>query len=397
MTLNNYPSGVLNRCPVCQSDDIRVFLSLDQVPTYCNVHYHTRTEALGVTRGDIQLAACGACGHIFNLCFDPSIMQYDGAYENSLHYSPRFQQYAEALVDDLIERHDVRHKVVIDVGCGKGDFLHLICERGQNRGIGFDPSYVPDGRHTFSTRFIRDYYSEKYSNYRADLVCCRHVLEHIYTPRDFLNAIRRSIGDQASTAVFFEVPNALYTVRDLGIWDIIYEHYSYFTMNSLVALFQSCGFSVKQAQETFGGQFLTIEAVLEPGDAFVPPAAMIDQGSLASLIDAFGASYRHKLAEWQAALGTLSAGGKRTVIWGGGSKGVTFLNALQTRDLIAYVVDVNPRKTGMFVAGTGQEIVMPDFLSDYRPDVVLVMNPLYVQEIRQSLHARGLDPEVRLV
>lgn len=390
-------SNNLNGCPVCQGEDTIVFLSIDQVPTYCNVHYHSREEALDVPRGDISLAYCRSCGHIYNQRFEPALMEYSPAYENSLHYSPRFQTYIEALADGLIERHNVRRKVVIDVGCGKGEFLHLICERGKNTGIGFDPSYVPNGRHSESVSFVLDYYSEKYSNYHADLVACRHVLEHIYQPVAFLNAILLSIGDKKQTSVFFEVPNALYTIRDMGIWDIIYEHYSYFTIHSLVTLFQVCGFRVLQAEETFGGQFLTIEAVRAEGDM---PAYLSSAGSLASIdrmIDVMGVSYRRKVAAWRDALGDMAAEGKRAVIWGSGSKGVTFLNALQTRDRIAYAVDVNPRKQGMFVAGTGQQIVAPDFLREYRPDVVLIMNPLYQDEIRQALHERGLDPEIRLV
>src|SRR3546814_15520530 len=53
--------------------------------------------------------------------------------------------------------------------------------------------------------------------------------------------------------------------------------------------------------------------------------------------------------------------GHRVVVWGGGSKGTMFLNFLQvgTGGGIDYVVDINPRKRGRFVPGTGQEIVDP--------------------------------------
>jgi hypothetical protein len=83
------------------------------------------------------------------------------------------------------------------------------------------------------------------------------------------------------------------------------------------------------------------------------------------------------------------------VLWGAGSKGVSFLSTLDlTTDDVPYVVDLNPHKIGTFIAGTGQEIVAPDFLSDFRPDVVIIMNPVYRQEITQKLAALGLSPGI---
>jgi len=81
------------------------------------------------------------------------------------------------------------------------------------------------------------------------------------------------------------------------------------------------------------------------------------------------------------------------VIWGAGAKGVTFLNTLNLRDQIEYAVDVNPRKHGMFIAGTGQQIVPPEVLRDYQPDVVIVMNPLYEHEIQQIAKNLGITIE----
>src|SRR3546814_19695643 len=76
-----------------------------------------------------------------------------------------------------------------------------------------------------------------------------------------------------------------------------------------------------------------------------------------------------------------------------------FLNLLQveTGGGIDYVVDINPRKRGRFVPGTGQEIVDPAFLRDYRPDVLIVMNPEYQDEIATTAESLGLDSELVLV
>lgn len=391
-------NGIKN-CTVDGSPTAHPFFSIDDIPIFNNVLWDTREEALNAAKGDMELAFCDECGHIFNARFEPDLMDYDVAYENSLHFSPRFVQYIENLTADLIKRHNLKGKKIIDVGCGKGDFLKLICEMGGNTGYGFDKSYepTPEDDALENVTFIQDFFTEKYMSYEADMIACRHVLEHIQYPTEFLQGIRRAIGDKTDTLVFFEVPNGLYTLRDMGIWDIIYEHCSYFTPNSLIQIFADNGFAVQRIEEVYGGQFLTIEAKPVAGDGESAVESDVSLEGLDELVQVFSSSYQDKLHTWQTNLKTMRENGQKVVIWGSGSKGVTFLNALQTADDIAYAVDINPRKQGKFVAGSGQQIVAPDFLTDYQPDVVLIMNPLYQAEIENSLHEMNLNPEFYLV
>jgi SAM-dependent methyltransferase len=385
-----------DKCPVCNSTGIAVFFQVFQVPVHCNVLWSVQDAALRAPKGDVRLGFCGDCGHVFNLVFDPALIEYTQDYENSLHFSPRFQSYAEWLAARLVDRHDLHNRDIIEIGCGKGDFLKLLCELGGNRGVGFDPSYVPEqgvGEAAERITVIQDLYSERYANYKADFICCRHVLEHVQSPGDFLTTVRRAIGDRSGTPVFFEVPNGLFTLRDLGIWDLIYEHCSYFSPSSLSRLFAACGFDVCDVAETYEGQFLCIEAV--PGEGLVNsrPNPRDDPAGVARDVASFADRYRGKIRNWHRHLGRMARGGQRAVVWGAGSKGVTFLNLLETQGQIAYAVDINPRKQGMYVAGTGQQIVPPEFLREYQPDVVIVMNPVYEDEIRRFTGGLGLTPE----
>jgi len=321
-------------------------------------------------------------------------MEYTQAYENSLHFSPRFQRYAEELADRLIARYDIRQKTVIDIGCGKGDFLALLCERGDNRGIGFDPSFVPEyvsGPVRERMEIVQDFYSARYADRRADLIVCRHVLEHIPDPATFVQDVRAAAGEAPSPIIFFEVPNVLYTLRDLGIWDLIYEHVSYFSPTSLSRLFRSAGFELLDLQDLYGGQFLGIDTKPSNGSG---GSGEDDLSSLTQLVQRFAGAYQAKVAEWSEGFEGLSSAGKRAVVWGGGSKGVTFLNTLKPGEVVTHMVDINPRKQGMYVAGTGQEIVGPDELRAIKPEVVIIMNPLYRSEIETNLEGLGLSCEI---
>ncbi len=355
---------------------------------------------MSVPRGNIDLAFCHTCGHIYNAVFDAELMKYNQQYENSLHFSPRFQEFADQLAESLTSRYDLHNKVVVDVGCGKGDFLRLMSQAGANKGYGFDPSYVPNGDLDAASNvtFIQDFYSEKYSDYRADMICCRHVLEHIEQPCQFVANIRRSVEPNSSAVVYFEVPNALFSLRDSSVWDIIYEHCGYYTPNSLIHLFQSSGFEVLKHEEAYGGQFISIEAVLAHGQA--EPRSISTNYSiqhLQQLTEEFSQRYREKLTYWTYMLEELAEQSQKVALWGAGSKGVTFLNTVPKADSICHVIDINPRKQGMYIAGTGHKIVSAEYLRDDPPDSVLVMNRLYESEIRQMLHDIAPNAEVLVV
>ncbi|MEJ2720620.1 MAG: class I SAM-dependent methyltransferase [bacterium] len=362
------------------------------VPIYVNFLWRSREAALACPRGDITLAFCGDCGLIFNVAFEPSKLEYREGYENSLHFSPVFQAYAEKLADSLIERFALRDKTVVEIGCGGGEFLQMLCERGPNRGLGFDPSPRLEGEEAPSNRveLIHDYYSERYVDRGGDFLCCRHTLEHIAHPGDLLEPIRRSIGDRVDLPVFFEVPNAMYMLENFFVWDIIYEHASYFTTPALKNAFSRSGFRVADVYEAFSGQYLCMEAYAST--APVESAAV--EGSLLGAVESFRTAYGGYYEMWKTKLRRLADAGKKVVLWGAGSKGVMFANCFDVSGLVERVVDVNPKKHGMFVAGSGQEIVPPSRLAADPPDVAIVANPVYLQEISEIVRAMGIQPDL---
>lgn len=380
------------RCPVCGSADLHDLLELRQIPVLANVLWDRRDEALSAPRGDVLLAFCAACGHAFNRAFDPRQVTYNPRYENSLHFSARFQQYADALAQRLVERYDLHGKTIAEIGSGKGEFLRALCELGGSRGIGFDPSYAPeetvDGRITF----VSDLYTEKYAHYQADFVLSRHVLEHIHRPAEFVENLRRAVAGHPNAVIYTEVPNFAYILRDTAVWDVIYEHYSYFTPHSLAALFTRAGFAMLDMRESFGEQFLSIEAAL----ASDQPSADIPDLPSVKQAEAFRANTHQKMARWQEQLDGLQRSGRKAVLWGAGSKGISFLNLLDLGDAVSAVVDINPRKRGKYITGSGQQIVPPEALPGLRPDTIIVMNPIYLQEIQSTTETLGLRADFLL-
>jgi SAM-dependent methyltransferase len=379
-------------CPVCDSDNTSMFFSLDGMPINVCIQWASRSQALGCPKGDIRLAFCGGCGFVWNTAFDAGRVDYSSSYENSLFFSALYQEYTDNLIDRLIGRYNLRNKDVIDIGCGKGEFLLLLCRRGDNRGVGFDTSYQGNGDGNDSVKIIRDFYSDKYAHYKADLVCSRYVFEHIERPKAFLEMVRKAIGRHGSV-VYFEVPNVSLILRDLSVWDIIYEHCCYFCLSSLERVFSVCGFDVLDLYQGYQGQFLGIEAI--PGNGRTRSSGRYKKNlqEIGDEVERFVGNNHKQIQSWQSRLKNIAAMDKRAVLWGAGAKGVSFFNMLGITDQIRYVVDINPRKHGKYIPGTGQQIVSPEFLREYKPDILVLANPIYKSEIQRTVKTLGINPE----
>jgi hypothetical protein len=386
-------------CPACGAEAMNVFYSKKNIPVHSVRLIRSRDEAVQFQNGQMELAQCMACGFICNLSYQPELQDYSDEYESTQAYSPTFNSFSYRLAEQLVTQYDLHGKKIIEIGCGQGEFLSLLCALGENQGIGFDPAYDPsrpsmelDSR----VMIIPDYYSEKYTDQQADFVCCKMTLEHIRDVADFVGTVRRSIGDQLKTTVFFQVPDVERILKEVAFWDIYYEHCSYFSMPSLARLFHNQGFEVNHLWRDYGDQYLMIEAHprMESSSPFVPQSQEMDVEKITTEVDTFMSQAPKVLDTWKQTVRDAYNQGQKIVLWGSGSKGVAFLTTLDICNEIEYTVDINPNKHGTYMAGTGQKVVSPDFLSEYLPDLVILMNPVYRQEVQKELHQRGIFANV---
>lgn len=358
--------------------------------------WRSREEALACPTGRIELAVCRGCSAVWNRAFEPALLDYGAGYDNALHHSPVFRKFEHELAERLVARYALEGRDVIEIGSGTGHFLALLCARAGARGVGFDPSHDPahaDPRLGADVRVVRGYYGPEYASLPVDALVCRQVLEHVDEPHAFLAPLRALLAGQGGGVGYFEVPNALLSLRDLSVWNLIYEHPIYYTTTSLAHLFRRAGFEVLDAREAYEGQFVSVDVrPARAADDAPPPAAEVDA------VLAFAEGFRRHCAEltrsWRERLAKLAAAGERAVIWGAGAKGVSFVNGLGLGDAIEVAVDVNPRKQGTFLAGSGQRIVAPETLRERPPALVIVMNPIYEDEIRAQLRTLGVTARV---
>jgi len=374
---------------------MKSFYEIGPVPVHSVALVRTFQDAISFPMGQIELAVCYRCGFIGNTSFDESKMHYSPDCEETQGFSSTFTAFHRRLASDLIDRFNLRDKTILEIGCGKGEFISLICAMGSNRGIGFDPAFEP--RRTpaeggGAVTFYQEFYSESSVHASVDFIACKMTLEHIPNPFEFVSTVRRAIGDSKPT-VFFQIPDMKRVLTDGAFWDVYHEHCSYFTDESLRNLFTLCGFDVLETWRDYDDQYLMITAQPVPAHS----ASQLLQPSHTDLqrVWTFAEEAKLRAEFWKRTLDDLSTAGKKVVLWGSGSKTVAFLSTIGEIGIcVRYVVDINPFRQNCFMPGTGQQIVGPQFLAEYKPDVVVAMNSIYMQEIESDLRKVGLQSTV---
>ncbi len=389
--------AIEHTCPNCGHHELSIFYEVRNVPVHSCLMMSSKEEALNFPCGDVVLGFCNRCGFITNTQFDPKWSSYAPNYEDQQSFSPTFNKFALKLANNLVDKYDLHNKDIVEIGCSKGDFLLLLCELGNNRGVGIDPSVVP-GRVSSEAagrvKFIQEYYSEAHAQFVGDFICCRHTLEHIQPTSQFIKTVRQSIGDRLNTTVVFEIPDNTRVLQEQAFEDIYYEHCSYFSPGTLARLFRNSGFEVTDLYRDYGEQYLLIEAkpVNTPSQTIHPFEESVAE--VAQDVKLFAEKIEQKLQYWKNYLQEAQVRQEKVVVWGSGSKCVAFLTTLNTIDTIEYAVDINPHRHGKFIPGVGKEIMAPEFLKTYQPDKVIVMNAIYCDEIGQMLKDMGVSTEV---
>lgn len=384
-------------CPICKSPELERIITIDKVPVFCNVLYSNRAAAQDAPTGTLDLRVCSHCTHVYNFAFDPDMIAYEPSYENALHFSSAFRDYADALARRLVHSYALHGHTGIEIGCGDGYFLNLLCSHGLGRGIGFDPSLPENSRAEKGNHitFIRDYYSAEYRSLSAKCICMRHVLEHIPHPSTFLAELSAFAPNEEIDLHFCEVPNGLFTFQGDGFWDLIFEHCSYFTPQSLRYLYEHSGYGISSVQRAFGDQFLSIDA--HPGTQSASGFSDYSIKKTLAPFEQFSDRFYDTVHRWMADLRSWQANGKSVAIWGAGSKGATFLNVADTDRSVQWAVDINTRKENKYIPVTAQRVVAPSQLQSLRPDILIIMNDNYRTEIQEQLQTLGVFPEIRSV
>jgi hypothetical protein len=326
-------------------------------PTFQNRTYETAEEARKCPRGDIRLVQNRLSGLIYNAAFRPELMIYDEAYQNEQAHSPSFLRHLDQ-VAGIVERL-LGTSELVEVGCGKAFFLELMQSRACSI-TGFDPAYEGDNP------AVQRHYFTQGVNVSARGIVLRHVLEHVQHPLAFLEGLRDA--NNGGGLIYIEVPCFEWILHKCAWFDIFYEHVNYFRLSDFARMFSR----VVESGHLFGGQYIYVVADLstlrEPTISEADHLKMPQHFLPASLSQGPGDPVAP------------------VTVWGASSKGVIYaLLRERAGNPIETLIDINPAKYGRFVPATGLRVTSPGEGMATIPfgSEICVMNPNYVEEIRQ--------------
>ena len=312
-----------------------------------------------------------------NSAFDENLINYEVDYENSQAFSETFSVHMQNVLD-LMKSILQKGSKLVEVGCGKGDFVELVQRDKYFTIDGYDASY--EGNNSAITKR----YLDKNDRIKADMVVLRHVLEHVPRPHEFLEMLAKVFG---SSKIFIEVPNYEWIETNQTFFDVTFEHVNYFTPTSLKKMFKS-------------GEF-THGLIFSEQYQFL-------MGNLLSLSVGFDESYRNGRWHFKSFadlfpemdrkidyINDLAKGGS-AYIWGAATKGCLFLthcaNNQKLVGKIKFAIDINPNKIGKFLPNLPIRIETKEkFFEQAKPnDILIISNPAYETEIRREINSKSL-------
>jgi len=334
--------------------------------------------------GPLQLRRHVRLGLLENSAFDPDRLDFDISYIATQAASPTFVEHMRGAVRLIRQAVTDRPRPrIIEIGCGKGEFLDLLLEEGFDA-YGFDTSYQGNDPRIQKRRIADN------ESLQADVIVMRYVLDYITAPHSYLGRLSEAC---AGGLIYIEGPRLEFTLERQNFHDICYEQPNYFTSHCMRILYPQ---AIAHG-DCFGGAYQYTMARL---DGFSKEfAKLYAEGPWEYVaFEELFPSVLDRLNQIQERLGQDT----QIFIWGSARKGVMFayhcarLGRLIER--IIGVVDINPARWGKFLPGTGLKIVPPEvFYERTKPgDVLVIVNGNYRAEILDGLAAhnvRGLMVE----
>ena len=376
-------------CPICSSPvSSEPFYKTIQ-PVNENVLFNSWENAKKSKSGKISLVFCDKCSFVFNKDFRLALVDYSEQYQYTLPPSKQFMKFIKQMVASLIEDHKIKNKKIVELGCGKGEFIREICEKGSNKGFGYDTSYEGPQKILFpKLKFENRFYDRKLDeNIFGDFVVARQTLEHIKNPHSFVLDMLTALEDGGK--ICLETPNLDWILDNCTFWDFYYEHCSYYNKTSYINLLSQHGLSVSKTYYWFDNQYMSVVAELGHDKEMIIPNSLVTKLN----IEKFCQEYQKKKIRIKNFCLEKSLKGQIS-IWGGAAKGITFCNIFKDYLKDSVLVDINPIRQKKYVPCTGNAIISPEVLVNIKPETIIVMNHQYFGEISQTCKELGITADI---
>ncbi|MBI3317672.1 MAG: methyltransferase domain-containing protein [Candidatus Omnitrophica bacterium] len=218
---------------------------------------------------------------------------------------------------------------------------------------------------------------------RPDVVVARHIFEHAHEPRRFMRDLRELVGPSGTLVV--EVPDCSRALEQADYTTLWEEHILYFTPGTFQWSFSFCGFSLDRFEQ--------FPYPLE--DSLVGIGRPTGQKAASSPSESVLADERHRAGIFAGGLsrqrekfkGVISGHRRKqekVALMGAGHLACTFINLLDLKEEIDFVVDGDPHKKGLWMPGSRLPIYDSEALLENKVGLCLLgVNPANQGKVAQ--------------
>jgi novobiocin biosynthesis protein NovU/D-mycarose 3-C-methyltransferase len=350
-------------------------------------------------RYELAIGLCGVCGLVQQAgteARDLLVRRVYAGYQPTYSMSDGVSSYMEAFLSRAVNVARIEAgECAVEIGSNDGRVLGLL-ERDGIRAVGFEPaSGLAQAARDRGVEVISDYFSVESAEAfaathpRAKLIIARHVLEHDFTPLDFLRGIA-AILDRGGLAVI-EVPYLRLQMIQGQFQSMTFQHESFFTVSSMMQALAKAGLLLTDIDfVTMDGGAMIIYACREDApdvgrrkvvDNILGLELEMRLGQPAAY-EAFFERTRRTCSQAHQHLAALHHSGARVLAYGAGGKGQALMNMIGVDEgSIAFVIDDVPGNAGRYVPGPAIEVISSSDSRAQQADVIFITAPTHIQEI----------------
>lgn len=348
----------------------------------------------------LRVLVCDSCWLVQTEDFARADELFDADYAYFSGFSSSWLVHSERYVDAMVERFELgEDSHFVEIAANDGYLLQYVKVRGIScTGVEPTASTAAAARNK-GISIVEDFFGVelahrmKSEGLSADLMAANNVLAHVPDINDFVAGFTKLLKPEGVAT--FEFPHLLEMIKQSQFDTIYHEHFSYLSLTAVSSIFEANGLTIFDVEElpTHGGSLRVFAQRSDHGSHILKSSVVtiLDREVAAGLTSVDGYSsfqdradrIKDKLLEF---LIKAKREGKRVAAYGAAAKGNTLMNyAGIGPDLIEFVVDRNPAKSGKYMPGSRLPIVSEDKLLEFKPDYVLILPWNLEAELRSQL------------